>query len=305
MDVNQLEEREDWEELRARLGALLERRAHANEFDATSLAKKMGLRPRHIRQVFCGRRRSPDRYEHVARTLGWSLEDALLELDVDVPSPTPEPNAGADAFEADSEASLPMTLASTQEPSEPVQVQSPVFVEEPIVFPSPPESEGFEAHRVRLASELKARIAASHENQASLSKTLGVSQSVMSSLLAARHKRRGHYDALAGALGLEIDERFMLVTRSVEHQEASPSAAPIKEPTPNLPTQAVVVIPKTSSEVGVGSEPGLKTSSQPKPRLELDESTRVLIEWEAARRGMDPKRWLLLAVAAYHERHAP
>ncbi len=42
----------------------------------------MGLLPRHIRQVFSGRRRSPDRYEHVARTLSWSVHEALIELGV-------------------------------------------------------------------------------------------------------------------------------------------------------------------------------------------------------------------------------
>jgi hypothetical protein len=48
----------------------------------------MGYTPRHIRQVFAGRWRSIGRYEHVARTLSWSVEDALPELGVTPPRVT-------------------------------------------------------------------------------------------------------------------------------------------------------------------------------------------------------------------------
>ena len=80
MDPNTLEQRPDWPQLRVRIGQFLELQAAQQDLDEATLASKMGYKNRLIRQVFTGRWRAPGRYEHVARTLGSSLETALETL---------------------------------------------------------------------------------------------------------------------------------------------------------------------------------------------------------------------------------
>ena len=79
---------------------------------------------------------------------------------------------------------------------------------------------------------------------------------------------------LAGALGLELSEDFTLV--------ALPQDAAESVPAPDAGPSAVTHSP---IEDDVGAREGS-------------------IIWSSMRRGMDPRVWLTLAVAAYHERYA-
>jgi plasmid maintenance system antidote protein VapI len=303
MDLNELEERVDWEELRAELGAQLERRAGEAGLDATSLAQKMGYTPRHIRQVFAGRWRSIGRYEHVARTLSWSVEGALPELDI-----TP-PRAATPAAEAP-EAPDPDPASPPGPPRETSR--------EDLEAPAMPTPGVFADHRERVAAELKARVEASEHTQAGLARMLGVSPYTLSSVVTGRAKRRDHYDALAGALGLELSEDFTLVALSQDAAESVP--APDAGPSPvthgsiedDLGVDDVggpVTTPTAPAEGALleGEGEGARERSGRAAacsRLELDENTAALVEWSAMQRGMDPRVWLTLAVAAYHERYA-
>jgi transcriptional regulator with XRE-family HTH domain len=299
MKLDDLEERADWDELRAELGAQLERRAQDAGLDASSLAQKMGYRPRHVRQVFTGRWRSIGRYEHVARTLSWSVEDALPVLGVTPPrvkSPAPE------APDPD-----------PASPTGPLQETSKQDLEAP-AMPTPGV---FADHRERVAAELKARVEASEHTQAGLASVLGVSPYTLSSVVTGRAKRRDHYDALAGALGLELSEDFTLVTLSPDAAEFVPAPDAGPSSVTHGPTEDDLGVDDVGGPVTTPTAPdegallegegevaregsGRAAASS---RLELDENTAALIEWSAMQRGMDPRVWLTLAVAAYHERH--
>lgn len=332
MDPNTLEQRPDWPELRVRIGRFLELQAAQQNLDEATLASKMGYKTRLIRQVFTGRCRAPGRYEHVARTLGSSLETALetlLEQPLTNTTAHPErdperdllehqnvtPNAHVEPPRDEHSDTLETTVSSTKTHAEsPTTTPSkhtpsttsntperhpkraskhapePSHAHEnmaPMTPKSSAQDDDFDAHRERLAAQLKELIEASPHNQTKWGRRIGLSASVVSSLLTARPKRRTHYDALAHVLGFMIDDEFELVASP--KSPTSPTLNTSQQPRPHERSEALISAPATSA----------------KPtRLELDDATLELVEWAAAQRGLDPKLWLTLAVAAYHEAHA-
>jgi hypothetical protein len=332
MDPNTLEQRPDWPKLRVRIGRFLELQAAQQNLDEATLASKMGYKTRLIRQVFTGRWRAPGRYEHVARTLGSSLETALetlLEHPLTNTTTHPERDPERDLLEhqnvtqnahvepprdehsdtlettvpsTETCADLPTPDPSEHAPSPPSNTldrhskrgskhaSEPSQEHENMALTTPKSStrnDDFDAHRGRLAAQLKELIEASPHNQTEWGRRIGLSASVVSSLLAARPKRRTHYDALAHVLGFMIDDEFELVARP--KSSTPPPSSTSQQPHQHERSGLLTSAPATSA----------------KPtRLELDDATLELVEWAAAQRGLEPKLWLTLAVAAYHEAHA-
>ena len=331
MDPNTLEQRPDWHELRVRIGRFLELQAAQQDLDEATLASKMGYKNRLIRQVFTGRWRAPGRYEHVARTLGSSLEtvlETLLEHPLTNTTAHPERDPERDLLEhqnvtrnahvepprdehsdtlkttvpsTKTHADSPTTTPSEHAPSTPSNTPErhpkraskhapePSHAHEnmaPMTPKSSSQNDDFDAHRGRLAARLKELIDASPHNQTEWGRRIGLSASVVSSLLAARPKRRTHYDALAHVLGFMIDDDFELVARP--KSSTPPPSSTSRQPRQHERSGVLTSAPATSA----------------KPtRLELDDATLELVEWAAAQRGLEPKLWLTLAVAAYHEVH--
>ncbi len=293
MDMTELQERSDWPELRARLGDLLKLRAFSRGMNANELAQKLGRKPFTVERVFGGITRDGERYASIALALDWSIEEAIAHLgghDVTLPAPRLRRSDGAD--EALELPDLPPT-------EEPMNDDAPDISEDSMTTPLPrleSSSTGpmtFEDHRERLATELKDMITASGKSQTDWARAIGVSQSTISSVLAARHKRRVHYDNLARELGYFITATFAL--------ELMPEAAPVEAPAiaPVVPSASVT--PSERRAVKVASPVVAPATSS--SRLALDDTLVDLIEWSAGQRGIDPKIWLTLAVAAYHESH--
>jgi transcriptional regulator with XRE-family HTH domain len=328
MNSDDLQARPDWDSLRVRLGDLLKRRAFARGLDATETGIKVGLKGYKVERVFDGSARQAERYARIVGALDWSLDEALEHLERHQTPTLPAPRVRRGSEHAT------LTLAGpTPEPEPEPEIEArPRATDEPdaeealanedlFVAPegSPNAPVTFEDHRERLAGELKERLTATGKSQSAFARALGVSQSTISSVLAAHPKRRQHYDALARELGLYISADYELVEvlgtpepaapepepaavseDAIEEVEQKLTTAPVHttpEPTPTEqapaePTPAPVeAVEATLAAAGSASDGGMV----------LDDGLTELIEWSAAQRGIEPRIWLALAVAAYHE----
>ncbi len=277
--------------LRVRLGNVLKRRAFSRGLDATETGIKVGLKAYKVERVFDGTSKQAERYEKIAVGLGWSIAEALEHLErretparpalrlrrageQDVlteidPTPEPEPE----------DESMSNETTPTEETLPPLEVKA----DAPATF---------EDYRESIAADLKEMITATGKSQTTYARAIGVSQSTISSVLAARHKRRGHYDSLARELGYYISAEYALVPM--------PDVPEVEE----VSEEVVEQVAEKLSEAPVAAPPSAPSAPSAPSRLELDDTLVDLIEWSAAQRGIDPKIWLTLAVAAYHEAHS-
>jgi transcriptional regulator with XRE-family HTH domain len=297
MIPSELQERPDWPLLRVRLGDVLKRRAFSRGLDATEAGIKAGLKAYKVERVFDGTAKQAERYDKIATALGWSLSEALEHLERRQTPSLPAPRlrrAGEQAVLAQPEP-LPDDEPMTEETT-PTEEEALPPLE---VKPDAPAT--FEDHRERLAGELKDMITATGRSQTTYARAIGVSQSTISSVLAARHKRRQHYDSLARELGYYISADYTLVPQP---DAPAPEPAGVSEEVVEQAAEKLVATPIEPEAPAHAPRRTPRAASSAPTRLELDDTLIELIEWSAAQRGIDPKIWLTLAVATYHEAHS-
>ena len=303
MTPDELQERPDWPLLRVRLGNVLKRRAFSRGLDATETGIKVGLKAYKVERVFDGTSKQAERYDKIAQGLGWSIAEALAHLER-----RETPARPALRLRRGGEQEVLAELDPILEPEPEKREDEPMANETTLTDETLPPLEvkpdapaTFEDHRESIAADLKEMITATGKSQTTFARAIGVSQSTISSVLAARHKRRGHYDALARELGYYISADYKLVP-----QPAAPEPEPVEVSEDVVERVeeklAAPAAPKAPAAPVASAAP--KTPAGASGRLQLDDTLVDLIEWSAAQRGIDPKIWLTLAVAAYHESHS-